>query len=69
MPASPPKEIFTSPPAWRIFVISGSCHWVRGSKAPNQLALHALPPAMMNASVKLFRVLAFDTVDSSGVGY
>jgi hypothetical protein len=50
-------------------MISGNCHPVRGSTALNQLALQAFPPAMMNASVKLLALLAFETSLSNGVGY
>src|SRR3954454_11725596 len=39
MPDAPPKEILTSPPPLRILVISSFCQAVRGSYAPNQLAL------------------------------
>ena len=49
IPVAPPKEIFTSPPPARIFLISSNCHPVRGSWALNQDALH--PVAVMNASV------------------
>src|SRR5690349_17132544 len=39
MPDAPPNEILTSPPPLRILVISSFCQAVRGSYAPNQLAL------------------------------
>src|SRR2546430_17012064 len=64
---APPKEIFTSPPAWRIFVISSSCHPLRGSKALNQLALH--PAELTNASVKFFSPLAAEIPLSNAVGH
>src|SRR2546421_7365884 len=67
IPLAPPKEIFTSPPAWRIFVISSSCHPLRGSKALNQLALH--PAELTNASVKFFSPLADEISLSTGVGH
>src|SRR2546421_9693811 len=67
MPLAPPKEIFTSPPALRILVISSSCHALRGSKALNQLALH--PAELTNASVKFFSPLAEEISLSTGVGH
>src|SRR6266545_540957 len=65
MPLAPPKEIFTSPPAARILLISSSCHPERGSNALNQLALQ--PAEFTNARVKLFSPLAFEIWLSSGV--
>src|SRR5262245_54346802 len=66
MPLAPPKEIFTSPPAARIRLISSSCQPVRGSYALNHMALQA--DAVMKARVKLRSPLAEATCDSSGVG-
>src|SRR5438477_4991372 len=66
MPLAPPKEIFTSPPAARIFLISGSCHPDRGSNALNHDALH--PTLVTNPRVYDFVPDALDSWLSSGVG-
>src|SRR5690242_19245572 len=66
MPLAPPKEIFTSPPRDRIASTWSRDQAARGSYALNHIALQ--PDAVMNASVKFFRLPALAMSVSDGVG-